>query len=128
VTVIGSRAFAFRRFNRPGDFRASGSGRIDWDPQHIDEESIRLAFRVARHLRTQSLGVDLLQHGGQKVLTEISYTYASWAVRDCPGHWVMQGDDAAGPLSWIQGRMQPEDAIFDDFVARLQSRDARIMA
>lgn len=128
VTVIGSRAFAFRRFNRPGDFRASGSGRIDWDPQHIDEESIRLAFRVARHLRTQSLGVDLLQHGGQKVLTEISYTYASWAVRDCPGHWVMQGDDAAGPLSWIQGRMQPEDAIFDDFVARLQSRDVRIMA
>jgi hypothetical protein len=130
VTVIGNRAFAFRRFNRPADFRASGSGRIDWDPRQIDEEGIRLAFRVARRLQTQSLAVDLLQHKGRKVLTEISYTYASWAVRDCPGHWVLDGDaaDATGPLSWIEGRMHPEDAIFDDFVARMRSRDARIFA
>jgi glutathione synthase/RimK-type ligase-like ATP-grasp enzyme len=127
VTVIGNRAFVFRRFNRPGDFRASGSGRIDWDARQIDEESVRLAFRAARHLRTQSLAVDLLQHGARKVLTEISYTYASWAVRDCPGHWVLQGD-ADGELGWIDGPMHPEDAIFDDFVARLRSRDAKIVA
>jgi len=128
VTVIGNRAFAFRRFNRPGDFRASGSGRIDWDPQQIDQQSVRLAFRVARRLQTQSLAVDLLQHGGRNVLSEISYTYASWAVRDCPGHWVLQGDPEAGSLSWSDGRMHPEDAIFDDFAARLRSRDARIVA
>jgi glutathione synthase/RimK-type ligase-like ATP-grasp enzyme len=128
VTVIGNRAFAFRRFNRPGDFRASGSGRIDWDPQQIDEEGVRLAFRVARRLRTQSLAVDLLQRGGRKVLAEISYTYASWAVRDCPGHWVRQGDADAGSLSWIAGGMHPENAIFDDFVARVKSRDARMLA
>jgi hypothetical protein len=128
VTVIGNRAFAFRRFNRPGDFRASGSGRIDWDPRQIDEPGIRLAFRVARRLQTQSLAVDLLQHGGRKVLTEISYTYASWAVRDCPGHWVLQGDADAGSLSWTDGGMHPEDAIFDDFVARLRSREAKVYA
>jgi glutathione synthase/RimK-type ligase-like ATP-grasp enzyme len=128
VTVIGNRAFAFRRFNRPGDFRASGSGRIDWDPQQIDEEGVRLAFRVARRLQTQSLAVDLLQHGGRKLLTEISYTYASWAVRDCPGHWVLQSDADAGPLSWTEGRMHPEDAIFDDFVSRLRTRHAKILA
>jgi glutathione synthase/RimK-type ligase-like ATP-grasp enzyme len=127
VTVIGNRAFVFRRFNRPGDFRASGSGRIDWDPQQIDEQSVRLAFRVAQRLQTQSLGVDLLQHGGRKVLTEISYTYASWAVRDCPGHWVLQGAADAGPLSWSEGRVHPEDAIFDDFIGLLASRDARIL-
>ncbi len=128
VTVIGNRAFAFRRFNRPGDFRASGSGRINWDPPEIDLEGVRLAFRAARHLQTQSLAVDLLQRGGRKVLAEISYTYASWAVRDCPGHWVLQGDAEGGPLSWVEGRMHPEDAIFDDFVARLRSRDAKIVA
>jgi glutathione synthase/RimK-type ligase-like ATP-grasp enzyme len=128
VTVIGNRAFAFRRFNRPGDFRASGSGRISWDPQQIDEESVRLAFRVARRLQTQSIAVDLLQHDGRRLLTEISYTYASWAVRDCPGHWALQCDDVAGRLSWIEGRMHPEDAIFDDFVTLLQSRDVRISA
>ena len=128
VTVIGNRAFTFRRFNRPGDFRASGSGRIDWDPHQIDAESVRLAFRVARRLQTQSLAVDLLQHEGRKLLTEISYTYASWAVRDCPGHWVRQDDGDSERLSWVEGRMHPEDAIFDDFVARLQSRPARIPA
>lgn len=31
VTVIGNRAFAFRRFNRKKDFKASGSGEIDYD-------------------------------------------------------------------------------------------------
>jgi hypothetical protein len=128
VTVIGNRAFAFRRFNRPGDFRASGSGRIDWDPLQIDEESLRLAFRASRHLGTQSLGVDLLQRDGRKVLAEISYTYASWAVRDCPGHWVLHGDADTGTLAWSDGQMHPEDAIFDDFVARLGVREAKIVA
>jgi glutathione synthase/RimK-type ligase-like ATP-grasp enzyme len=129
VTVIGNRAFAFRRFNRAGDFRASGSGRIDWNPHQIEEEHVWLAFRAARHLRTQSLAVDLLQHGERKLLTEISYTYASWAVRDCPGHWVLRGDANAGEsLSWVEGRMHPEDAIFDDFVACLRSPEARVPA
>lgn len=125
VTVIGDRAFAFRRFNRAGDFRASGSGRIDWDPRQIDEDAVRLAFRVARRLQTQSVAVDLLQHGTQKLLTEISYTYASWAVRECPGHWMLQGDADTSPLSWVEGSMHPEDAIFDDFLALLRSRDGR---
>ena len=128
VTVIGHRAFAFRRFNRPGDFRASGSGRIDWDPRQIDEESVRLAFRVARRLHTQSVGIDLLQHRRRQLVAEISYTYASWAVRDCPGHWELQGDADTGSLSWVEGRVHPEDAIFDDFVARLRSRDVKIVA
>jgi hypothetical protein len=128
VTVIGNRAFAFRRFNRPGDFRASGSGRIDWDPQQIDLEGIRLALRAARRLQTQSIAIDLLHRNGQRVLNEISYTYASWAVRDCPGHWVLQGDDITGTLAWRDGRTHPEDAIFDDFVAKLQARDTRVVA
>jgi len=128
VTVIGDRAFVFRRFNRPDDFRASGSGRIDWDREQVDEASVRLAFRAARCLRTQSLAVDLLQHDGRALLAEISYTYASWAVRDCPGHWVLRGDADSGSLTWSEGSMHPEDAIFDDFVASLSSRDVRIRA
>jgi hypothetical protein len=32
VTVIGDRAFAYRRFNRPNDFRASGSGNFNVEP------------------------------------------------------------------------------------------------
>ena len=119
VTVIGDRAFAFRRFNRPNDFRASGSGRLDWDPAQIDLQSVRLAYRVARRLDTQSVAVDVLRRCDESVISEISYTYASWALRDCPGHWMLHGSAETGPLQWIDGKMAPEDAIFDDFVAHL---------
>src|SRR5690606_32059203 len=87
ITVIGDRAFGFRRFNRPDDFRASGSGRIDWDQAPIAEDGVRLAFQVARTLGTQSVAVDVLRRGGQPVINEISYYYEGWAIADCPGHW-----------------------------------------
>jgi glutathione synthase/RimK-type ligase-like ATP-grasp enzyme len=119
VTVIGNRAFAFRRFNRPNDFRASGSGLIDWDPAQIDLGMVRLAFRVARQLGTQSVAIDGLRRGEERLINEISYTYVSWLVRDCPGHWVLSGDPASGRLDWVEGHMTPEEAIFKDFVVRL---------
>lgn len=125
VTIIGNRAFAFRRFNRPDDFRASGSGKIDWDPSSIDPRFVRLAFDVARKLGTQSVAIDGLYSDGTPVVGEISYTYASWAVRDCPGHWTLTGDPSAGQLSWVDGRMHPEDAIFEDFVGSFSSTRSR---
>ncbi len=124
VTVIGDRAFAFRRSNRPNDFRASGSGRIDWVPAQIALDAVRLAFQVARRLGTECIAVDVLRRGEEYVINEISYTFASWAVRDCPSHWVLNEDPATERLSWIEGQMAPEDAIFDDFVAKLPSRGA----
>ena len=119
ITVIGDRAFAFRRMNRSGDFRASGSGRIDWNAEQIDLDAVRLAYRVARQLDTQSIAVDVLRRHREPVINEISYTYASWAVRDCPGHWRLHGEPDSGRLFWVEGSTRPEDAIFDDFVSSL---------
>ncbi len=116
VTVIGKRGFAFRRLNRPGDFRASGSGRIDFDPAQIDPETIELAFDVAGTLDTQSIAIDGLRRGDERVVSEISYTYAAWAVRDCPGHWVRGESGERGDLRWVPGQLRPEDAIFADFL------------
>jgi glutathione synthase/RimK-type ligase-like ATP-grasp enzyme len=121
VTVIGHRAYAFRRLNRPGDFRASGSGRIDWNPREVDTDAIRLAFRAAATLGTQCVAVDVLRRGARLVIAEISYTFASWAVRDCPGHWVLHGDPPAA-LSWTAGQLAPEDAIFEDFLQALEGK------
>ena len=112
VTVIGNRAFAFRRMNRDNDFRASGSGKIDWDPALIDVESVRLAFHVAGKLRMQSCAVDVLYRGEERVINEVNYYYEGWAVAACPGHWSLS---AGGDLAWNEGPMAPEDAIFADF-------------
>lgn len=113
ITIIGERAFVFRRMNRPGDFRASGSGTIDWNPDAVDARAIHLAFEVSDALQSDSLAVDVLRKDGLPVIAEISYTYASWAVRDCPGHWRRT---AAGELLWVDGSLRPEDAIFEDFL------------
>ncbi len=58
VTLIGRRAFAFRRFNRDHDFRASGSGKIDWNPLEIDEGFIRCGFKITSRLDLQSCAID----------------------------------------------------------------------
>jgi glutathione synthase/RimK-type ligase-like ATP-grasp enzyme len=122
VTVIGNRAFAYRRMNRPGDFRASGSGRPNWDASQIDLDMVRLAFLTARRLETQSVAIDAMRKGSERVLGEISYTYVSWMVRDCTGHWVLHGEPGTGDLEWVEGHMAPDDAIFEDFIAVLKQR------
>ena len=119
ITVIGQRAFGFRRFNRPNDFRASGSGLIDYDPGAIDEETVRLGFTVAQALKTQSVAIDGLRRGDERVVGEISYTYLGWAVHDCPGHWELDGEPATGELRWVDGPMHPAEAIFEDFSGKL---------
>lgn len=116
VTVIGNRAFAFRRFNRDDDFRASGSGRNDWNADKIDESAIRLAFQTSKQINAQTVAVDLLRKTGRYVVVELTLSYASWAVRNCPGHWTLEGEPASGPLHWHAGSLRPEDAIFEDFI------------
>lgn len=117
ITVIGNRAFAFRRFNRPNDFRASGSGRIDWDPAQIPTDALLLAYQTACLLKTQSLAVDILRREGKPVITEISYYYEGWAIEACPGHW--EWLNSSESPEWVEGNMRPEDAIWEDFIASL---------
>ncbi len=116
VTVIGNRAFGFQRKNRPGDFRASGSGTLLYDAQRIDPRCVRAAFAVAEKLDAASMAFDfLIDKDGQPKIGEISYTFAAGAIHDCPGHW-----DRA--MNWQEGHVWPQDAIFDDFLAALEKR------
>jgi hypothetical protein len=122
VTVIGNRAFAYSRFNRPDDFRASGSGLRDLDPGLIDPDVVRLAFEVARKLEMQSCAVDVLWKDGRPVIGEVSYYYESWIVAECPGHWALRGEVDGGALEWVPGSVWPEDAITADFLDHVRQR------
>jgi hypothetical protein len=127
ITVIGNRAFGFRRFNRDRDFRASGSGKIDHTPAAVDPAMIRLAFATAHRLRMQSCAIDGLYRDGRPVVCEVSYTYVSWAVHACPGHWTLAGDPEGGELSWVEGHVWPEVAQATDFLQLLDKPSDRVL-
>lgn len=122
VAIVGNRAFAFRRFNRAGDFRASGSGNFDLAPEHVDQGFVRLAFHTAQLVGAQSLAIDGLYRGDDRVVGEISYTYVSGTVHACPGHWELTGDAMTGDLRWVDGHMWAEEAQVADFIVRLRDR------
>jgi hypothetical protein len=117
VTIIGDRAFAWRRGNRPNDFRASGGGRNDTNPANIESDVVRLAFHVAQTLQMPSMSTDVLRLDGRPVITEVSYYYEQPLIHACAGHWRLHGND----LEWIEGPIRAEDAILDDFLSRLTS-------
>lgn len=102
VTIIGDRAFAFRRFNRKNDFRSSGSGIIDHDPAKIDLSVVSLAFNVSKTLSFQTMAYDFLQdsEGNWRIL-EICHLFADWAVFQCPGYWDRD-------LEWHEGHYWPQ--------------------
>jgi glutathione synthase/RimK-type ligase-like ATP-grasp enzyme len=110
ITVIGKKAFGFRRFNRPGDFKASGSGLIDYNPDTIDPQIIKTAFEIAEKIDDSSLAFDFIYdlNGYPKIL-EISYCYVSNAVFDSGGYW---NDN----LKYFKKAVIPEYEIIDNLL------------
>jgi hypothetical protein len=111
VTVIGERAFAFTRGVRPGDFRASGSGNLDYDHGRIDRRAVERAFAIAQRLRLQSAAFDfVITPSGEPLIVEVSYSYLAHAVHQCGGYF-----DPA--FVFHPGAVWPQDAILDDMLA-----------
>lgn len=121
IVVIGNRAFGFRRFNRPNDFRASGSKNVDIDPTHIPLDAVRLGFKLSKRLKTQSIAIDCLRKSEEWIVVEMSYTFPHFITHDCPGHWELQEDPDTGELIWQDGQMWPEEAQIIDFLKRLNA-------
>lgn len=102
VTIIGNRAFAFRRFNRKNDFRSSGSGLINYEMDKINRDFIKLAFKISNEFGFQSMAYDFLYDKHNKPsICEISYTYQDLAVYNCPGYWDVD-------LKWHEGHFWPQ--------------------
>ncbi len=114
ITVIGNRAFGFTRNVRKDDFRASGSGSIDYSKDRIPQECLRTAFDVSKKLDTQSIAFDfLLDSSLRPLIGEISYAYLSQAIYNCLGFW-------DNDLKWHEGQLWPQDAILSDILQEIK--------
>jgi len=110
VTIIGERAFAYRRFVRSNDFRASGSGNFDTNNEKIDLQCIRIAFKISKELSFKTMAYDFIydeNHVPQ--ISEISYCFVDWMVHSCPGFW-------DNDLVWHPGHLWPQHCQLEDFL------------
>ena len=88
ITIIGKRAFGARRFVRQGDFRASGSGSYDFNPDNVDKRCVEIAFSVSQRMNFDSMAYDFLYDIDDKpYISEMSYTFPVEAITDISGYW-----------------------------------------
>jgi glutathione synthase/RimK-type ligase-like ATP-grasp enzyme len=113
VIVIGDRAFGIRRLVRPGDFRASGSGRISYAREDIDERCVALGFDTASRLGGSCVALDFVyDQQGQPWILEVSYGFIKEVYDHCPGYW-----DTA--LNWHEDKFNPQAWMVDLVMERI---------
>ena len=79
VTTIGNRTFAFRRFVRKNDFRASGSNDWSLDRDKIDMRMVKIAQEISGSMKFQVMAYDFIYDKDKNpVIVEISYTYGDY--------------------------------------------------
>lgn len=116
VNVIGERIFAFVRHNRENDFRASGSGKIDYNKELVPHEVLKIAYEISSKNNFQSMAYDFLKdQEGRYLINEISYSYRSDPVTNCNGYWTPS-------LEFINNRISPEEAIVEDFIQYIKNK------
>lgn len=109
VIVIGEKAFAIKRMVRDGDFRASGSGNVVYDPDQIPKECLKMAFKSASLLGSQCLAFDFVSIDGRPYIVEISYGFKREGYLDCKGYWNRD-------LEWHLGQFTPEWFMIDNIL------------
>ena len=108
IAIVGNRAWGFYRGVRPNDFRASGSGIMDYETP-IPLDVIRESFKITKDLNTQSLCFDYVKDEQAYRIVEICYGYVGSAIYNCSGFY----DEN---LIFHKGHYLPEELVLEDFI------------
>jgi glutathione synthase/RimK-type ligase-like ATP-grasp enzyme len=118
ITAIGTKyAFGFWRENRPRDFRASGSGRINYR-RPIPRDALTFCLETNRELDFDSMAYDILFQDGRFLITEISYTYMDDAIHNAPGYYEYLDNSE---FIFREGHTWPQHLWVKWFVQRLST-------
>lgn len=117
ITAIGDKwAVGFWRWNRPNDFRASGSGLIDYE-KPIPEETIHFCLDLNKKYNFDSMAYDVIFRDGKHVIVEICYTYIDKAIYNAPGHFERNEN---GQLTYQKENIWPQQLWVRWFAERLK--------
>lgn len=108
INIIGDKyAVGFWRGNRDNDFRASGSGKIDYNKE-IPVEIIEYCTNISKNNKFDSMAYDVLfNQEGDFVIVEISYGYVDTAVYNAKGYYIL---DNEGKISkFVEGHYWPQE-------------------
>lgn len=111
IVTIGRRAIGLKRFNRPNDFRASGSNLIDFDKNEIREDCVKIALETSFRLGFQTMAYDFVFDSlNQPKIIEISYAFSNDTYLNCQGYWDHD-------LNWIDAKIEMHKWIIEDLVS-----------
>ena len=109
VIVIADKAFAIKRMVRTNDFRASGSGFIKYGKENFDDQTILIAFDIAKKLNTQVVAFDFIYKNGYPLIIEISYGFVKEGYDACQGYWDSN-------LNWHEGKFNPYGWMVEEVI------------
>ena len=115
VIVIDGKAFAIKRLVRPNDFRASGSGFIEYEKHHFKDSLIAHSFEVADTLKSSCLAIDYVFEGETPLIVEVSYGFAKKGYDPCTGYWDKE-------LNWHPGSFNPYGWMIEIVIWKIQEK------
>ena len=116
IVIVGERAFALKRYVRENDFRASGSGKIEYSKNSIDLRCVEISFEVNKKLNSQSIAYDFVfDENNNPLIVEISYGYDTLVYDPCPGYWDSN-------LNWHEGKFKPQEWMVDAIIREIKDR------
>jgi hypothetical protein len=93
ILVFGDRFYALSRKNRPGDFRASGSGRLDFDT-HCSVGALNFARDIATKLDSPFLSLDIAEANGDFYLLEFqALNFGPTTLTGSSGYYIERGGE-----------------------------------
>lgn len=91
IMVVGDKIFGFGRRNRENDFRASGSGIIEY-LEELPKECVQSAYEVSHECGFVCMAYDFIKNNsGKHVIAEISYTFVSEPASRCSYYYSAAG-------------------------------------
>lgn len=86
VTTVGEKAYIYDRLVRDNDFRASGSGKLNYEPSEKDKKAIPIAQELSKKLGVQTMTYDFLYAlDGALKISEMSYGFVEKPIHDEKG-------------------------------------------